>query len=312
MQPFIRAFTPEDLPMVQALLNVVFPETHSTIEALQSLFDAHRSSSRFFHQWVVTYDQNIIAYGDCKLHQQQQAEFTGCVHPSYEKKGVGSALCKHIFSVLHSYNTPSVKVVVRESKRRSVQFLEARGFQETHREWILSLDVASFDPSPYSDLEAHMQALGITLKSLQELESDANYDHKLYELYDELMQQVPSPEPPQRITHFDFVNRLLGSTELVPEGYIIALHDNTYVAMNVLYKCPEQDYLFNEFTGVKQSYRKRGIALALKLRGIAYVKAQGYPTIKTSNSSLNQRILKLNERLGFIKEPACIIFEKVF
>lgn len=53
MQPLIRPFTPEDLPMVQALLNVVFPDTYSTIGALQSLFDAYRSSTRFFHQWVV-------------------------------------------------------------------------------------------------------------------------------------------------------------------------------------------------------------------------------------------------------------------
>ncbi len=312
MQPLIRPFTPEDLPIVQALLNVVFPDTYSTIGALQSLFDAYRSSTRFFHQWVVAYDQNIIAYGDCKLHQQQQAEIAGCVHPSYEKKGVGSALCNYMFSVLRSYNAPSVKVVVRESRRHSVQFLEARGFHETHREWIVSLDVASFDPSPYSNLEAHIQALGITLKSLHELESDANYHYKLFELYDELMQQVPSPEPPKRITYIDFVNRLLGTTELVPEGYLIALHDSTYVGMNVLYKRPEQDYLFNEFTGVKQGYRKRGIASALKLREITYAKALGYPTIKTSNSSLNERILKLNERLGFVKEPAFITFEKVF
>lgn len=311
MQQLIRPFTSEDLPIVQALLNVVFPEPYSTIGALQSLFDSHRSSTRFFYRWVVVYNQNIVAYGDCKLHHRQ-AEIFGCVHPSYEKKGVGSALCNYMFSVLRSYNASSVKVVVRESKRHSVQFLEARGFQETHREWILSLDVASFDSSPYSGLEAHIQALGISVKSLHELESDANYDYKLFELYDDLMQQVPSPEPPKRITYFDFVNRLLGSTELVPEGYFIALHDNTFVAMNALYKWPEQGYLFNEFTGVKQGYRKRGIALALKLRGIAFAKAQGFPAIKTSNSSLNDRILKLNEQLGFVKEPAFITFVKFF
>jgi GNAT superfamily N-acetyltransferase len=312
MQPLIRPFTSDDLPTVQALLNVVFPETHSTIEALQSLFDAHRSSSRFFHQWVVVYDQNIVAYGDCKLHQQQQAEIAGFVHPSYKNKGVGSALYNDMFSFLRSYNAPSVKMVVRESRNHSIQFLEARGFQETQREWIASLDVASFDPSPYSGLEAQLQAQSIIFRSLKELESDANYGDKLYALYDELMQQVPSPEPPKRITYYDFVGRLLGSAELVPEGYIIALHDNTYVGMNALYTRPEKDYLFNEFTGVKQGYHKRGIAVALKLRGIAFAKAQGYPTIKTSNSSLNDRIIRLNERLGFIKESAFITFVKVF
>jgi hypothetical protein len=137
-------------------------------------------------------------------------------------------------------------------------------------------------------------------------------DNKLCELYDELMQQVPSPEPPKRITYFDFVSRLLGSSELLPKGCVIAFHGDTYVGMNALYKRPGQDYLFNEFTGVKQGYRKRGIALALKLRGIAYAKALGHPTIKTFNGSLNDPILKLNERLGFIKEPAFITFVKVF
>jgi mycothiol synthase len=149
------------------------------------------------------------------------------------------------------------------------------------------------------------------IKSLKELESDCNSHQKLYELYKELIQQVPSPELPRPRNPFYF-ERLLESTDLLPDAYFIALHNENYVGMNVLNKRAAQDYLFNELTGVKQGYRKMGIASALKLRGIAYAKVHGYSTIKTSNNSLNDPILKLNASLGFIREAAFITFEKVF
>ena len=62
--------------------------------------------------------------------------------------------------------------------------------------------------------------------------------------------------------------------------------------------------------GYAAPYRRRGIALALKLRGIAYAKAQGRPTIKTWNESNNRAMLAINDALGFVKQPAWIDFVK--
>src|SRR5262249_28262313 len=63
-------------------------------------------------------------------------------------------------------------------------------------------------------------------------------------------------------------------------------------------------------TGVLREYRRRGIAMALKLRAILYAKSAGYSRIKTWNEQGNRPMLSINEALGFIKQPAWIAFAK--
>jgi GNAT superfamily N-acetyltransferase len=65
-------------------------------------------------------------------------------------------------------------------------------------------------------------------------------------------------------------------------------------------------------TGVTRTYRRRGLALALKLRGITYARAHGHPLIRTLNVSSNQSILALNQRLGFRRSLAWVGFIKEF
>lgn len=61
-----------------------------------------------------------------------------------------------------------------------------------------------------------------------------------------------------------------------------------------------------------RAYRRQGVALALKLRGIAYAKQHAYTTLRTSVDATNTASLALNERLGFVKQPAWIIFTKAW
>ena len=63
-------------------------------------------------------------------------------------------------------------------------------------------------------------------------------------------------------------------------------------------------------TAVLPPYRRRGIALALKLRGIRYAQAVGCPAILTGSEEHNRPMLTLNARLGFVPQPAWITFEK--
>lgn len=44
---------------------------------------------------------------------------------------------------------------------------------------------------------------------------------------------------------------------------------------------------------------------------MAYAKTHGYREIRARNDALNTPMLHINERLGFVREPAWIGFEKV-
>lgn len=78
----------------------------------------------------------------------------------------------------------------------------------------------------------------------------------------------------------------------------------------MLFHRASDDHLDTGLTGVRRAWRRKGIALALKLRAIAYARSVGAPVIRTENATTNQAMLAINEALGFAKQPAWITFVK--
>ncbi len=68
--------------------------------------------------------------------------------------------------------------------------------------------------------------------------------------------------------------------------------------------------LYQGLTGVKPQYRRHGIGLAMKIRDIAYAQASGHTLIMAENDAKNIPMLAMNERLGFVRKPDIITFEK--
>lgn len=52
-------------------------------------------------------------------------------------------------------------------------------------------------------------------------------------------------------------------------------------------------------TVVTREFRGRGVARALKLQALAYLRRQGVASVATRNDPRNEAVLRLNTRLGF-------------
>jgi RimJ/RimL family protein N-acetyltransferase len=65
-------------------------------------------------------------------------------------------------------------------------------------------------------------------------------------------------------------------------------------------------------TGVRREWRRRGIALALKVRSLEFAKAQGFRRVVTENETNNRGMIAINDRLGFVKQPAYVHYLKTF
>ncbi len=144
-----------------------------------------------------------------------------------------------------------------------------------------------------------------------ERERDPHCLEKLYELHNLIMADVPTPAPftPPSFEHF--LHYSINHPDVISGGYFIATEGDRYVGQSDLWRSKEEPLdLYQGLTGVRREYRQRGIAMALKLKTIGYAKSHGFRVIKTWNNSNNVGMLHINRKLGFVRRPAWITFEK--
>ena len=103
----------------------------------------------------------------------------------------------------------------------------------------------------------------------------------------------------------------LESDNALPEANFLALDGARLVGVSrVGRRATEPEVLNQDFTGTDPDYQGRGIALALKLRTVEYAQTHGFREIWTQNDTLNVPMLRINERLGFQRQPPIILYER--
>jgi mycothiol synthase len=105
-----------------------------------------------------------------------------------------------------------------------------------------------------------------------------------------------------------FAAEMVHQPDYLPEACFIALKAGEFIGYSNL---SITDQGFNtEMTGVLPTYRKRGVATLLKLYGIRYAQTHGNGRLDTQNDSVNEAMIALNEKLGFVREGATLRFMK--
>ncbi len=201
---------------------------------------------------------------------------------------------------------------VKESMAAGVAFLLRREFVEVQRTWESRLDVAAFDFDRFAGAEERAEKQGITITTLAaERARDPEALRRAYELHVTCMRDVPSVDPITDTSHEAFVSRMVETPSSLPDGYFLAVAGGEYVGeSNLFASLDDAGVLYQGLTGLRREHRGRGIALALKLRTIRYAREHGRREIRTWNDIRNQPMLRINEALGFAKQPTWITFEK--
>jgi len=214
-------------------------------------------------------------------------------------------LYEYIFDDLDKLKPATVRVLIRMDNfypRELIDFLITKGFQEDKglSLFMMRLDPAAFDLQPFAEYEDKLLKLGIVIKTLNDLRANQTHDRKLYKLFYELRKGLPHHTT--QATFDYFVKQRVKKQLIVPEAYFVAVHKDEYVGMSYT-ETADQDDLYIKFTGVLAHYQRKGIALTLKLKGITYAKQNKYKTVTTTNNASNEPIIRLNTKLGFIRQP---------
>ncbi|WP_129670463.1 GNAT family N-acetyltransferase [Candidatus Chloroploca sp. Khr17] len=229
------------------------------------------------------------------------------VHPMHRGQTVGTQLYHHLLNELAPYEPVMLRHTLREDQAEGMRFAQRYGFVEEMRAWESRLDVASFDPTRFAGAEERVLNQGLTITTAEDLLArDPQFWQKLYAFDCEASVDVPMPEPYTAPPFEVWVRHFEDNPSFIPEAYFVAVDGDIYTGSSALWRRDQSADLETGFTGVLRAYRRRGIALALKLRAVAYAKQVGTPVIRTDNESSNRPMLSINEAMGFVKQPAWV------
>jgi mycothiol synthase len=300
---------------IAEILNSTDPEMHASGSDIAE-WDKQRDPKFKFQRWIAIEKDQIVGMGSYTqsfwlAHPQKFMLWIG-VRPEYQRRGVGSNLYETILHGLKPFDPLALRVTATEDRTQSIRFLEKRGFQEVIRDVPSELDVQSFDLTCFTGLEERFRDKGIEIKTLPELEDDPERNQKLYDLDWEISLSVPGDLAAGmgRRGLEKYVEYAITGPSAHPEGFFIAVKGGEFIGLSHVLTSEKGISLYQGLTGVKPQYRRQGIGLAMKIRGIAYAKATGHAIIRAENDAKNLPMLAMNERLGFVRKPEVITFEK--
>jgi mycothiol synthase len=312
-----RLFAPGDYEGYQALGNRCYPDYPGTVEEQRHRDEIWDHSKYFMRRIVVEEGGRIVGAGDLN-HERwtfhpDKLHIGVMVDPDARKRGLGTALYEDLLRAARERKATELVTGVKESMADGVEFAMHRGFTESKRDWESRLDVTSFDASAFAEAPNRVAAEGITITTLaQELARDPEAIHAVYALDCDCGRDVPSTDPFTPLPFESWRKEVLESPNSTPDAWYMAVdRSGRYLGVSNLWRSLEDpSFIWQGLTGVRREARGKGIAMALKLKTVEYAREHGIREIKTWNDQRNRPMLRINEAMGFAKQPAWIELRK--
>lgn len=308
-----RLFAPGDYEGYQALANRCYADYPSAVEELKHRDEIRDHTKHFRRRIVVEEDGRIVGSGDLSHAQwnfhADKYHLEVMVDPDARRRGLGTAIYEDLLRVARERKAIQLVAGVKESMTDGVEFAAHRDFKESKRDWESRLDVNAFDPSAFAEAPRRVAAAGITITTLAaELARDPERIHAVYELDCDCARDVPATDAFTPLPFETWRKETLESPTATPDAWYMAVDaSGRYLGVSNLWRSIEDpSFIWQGLTGVRRDARGKGIAMALKLRTVEYARANCIREIKTWNDQRNRPMLRINEAMGFAKQPAWI------
>jgi GNAT superfamily N-acetyltransferase len=253
-----------------------------------------QSVRRRRRDWVAEIDGEIVGCAHAEWpvttpSRSSLGRFWIGVHPERRGCGVGGEL----------YETAKVYLVDRGAVRLRTwvdddpageRFVQELGFVPGGVDTVSELDPRSIDVSELPRLEGD----GFRVAHLGEVRGSV---HDLYEIWAAAVRDIPSEQPELDIESWK--SDQFEQPDLSADGSFVALAGERPVALAFLAVDPERLLAYNQMTATLPDYRRRGLALLVKLAAARWSAEAGIERLLTENDEENVGMLAINERLGY-------------
>jgi GNAT superfamily N-acetyltransferase len=214
-------------------------------------------------------------------------------------KGVGSALLERLGRWASGLGYSELTGEVREVDGDSISWTQRRGYVEVGRNSRLVLELDSVEAPA---VEA---PTGIAITTWAER---PDVIENVYAVACEAYPDVPGEEDEVMPPFEQWLSMDMQGAGDRPEATFIALAGDDvagYAKLSLSNARP--GVAMHDMTGVRRSWRGRGIAGALKRAEIAWAKDNGFRRLETMNEERNEPIRRLNQRHGYLPEPGHVV-----
>jgi len=234
------------------------------------------------------------------------------VDPAHRRRGIGEEMYRRLEKIAMERHAICLWGNAREDDPSSLRFLEHHGYVATRKTWSSRLRLTDLDLSKFPDRTKALMDSGIRFSTYAEEGADRpDVQRRLYELGKITSEDVPRLGEYAPVSFEEFMTIDLAGPNAIADAVFLACVGEKYVAWSTLQRLPGlPDTIDIGFTGTLPEFRGRGIASELKRRAVLYARAHGYRYLVTGNDSLNPRIWKINEKLGFTRQLVLVQSEK--
>ncbi|HEX5827413.1 MAG TPA: GNAT family N-acetyltransferase [Candidatus Limnocylindrales bacterium] len=223
------------------------------------------------------------------------------VLPGQRHRGIGHALYEACSREVHAIGKTGFETQLSERHADGHAFLRHRGFVETGRSKVVTLDLRGLE-APEPALPA-----GFTLTTL---EARPDLLAGVHAIALDAFPDIPSGDEPMAVgTLEEFAARDVDRPAVPRDAFTVIVDDATgeAVAYASLMLAPGSRTLaWHEMTAVRRAYRGRGLATAAKLATIAWAARNGLQTLETGNDSTNAPMRAVNAKLGYRPAPDAV------
>ncbi|MBK8901519.1 MAG: GNAT family N-acetyltransferase [Anaerolineaceae bacterium] len=250
-------------------------------------------------------NQQFVGYGRVERNRNEPKGYYHLivlVAPQHRRMGIGSALYAQIDQFAQAQQATRLFAKVREKSSDCLPFAEQRGFVIRNQMFMSRIELTNFDASKFAGLIKTVEETGIRFTTL---EAEGNTPQARRQLY-QINRIASTDDPAATDTEFapfaDYEKTILDASWFQPAGQFIAFDGNRAVGLSAVSYFPEINCVWSMLTGVAPTHHGRKIAQALKLLTIQYAKEQGADYLNTVNDSLNEPMLAINRKLGFVRQ----------